>query len=337
MTTLIFIVAFCIVAVFVYMARYSGRLRVTQTRIIDAPLDEVYARVADFRRWSDWNPWLEHEPDVKTTLSEPSNAKGSRYSWDSERIGSGDIENVRMVTQERIEQQMRFRNPFRFRGRGTWQFAERAGKTEVIWSMNGRVGFSLRAFAQTVRGTIELDYRYGLDRLAGFVEPAEAPRYSLAYLGVRDIPASRYAYATYNGSLKGLGGALREGFAKLRRQLTDQGVQDAGAPIAVYATTNIKLRTTVCHMGIPLGNTDVGQLPVRDLPAHRAYVVRLRGSYTAMEVAWYQAMQRMRIENIQPDQRIQPFESYLNDPDTLQENDYLTDLHIPVRQIPSPP
>ncbi len=336
MTTLIFVVAFCVVAVFVYMARYSGRLRVTQTRIIDAPIDEVYVKVADFRHWGAWNPWLEHEPEVQVSLFGQTDGKGGRYAWNSERIGFGEIENVRMIARERIEQRMRFKNPFSFRGRGTWQFASRGGKTEVTWSMKGRVGFSLRAFAQTVLGTIELDYRYGLDRLAGLLEPADAPRYSLTYLGVRDVPASRYAYATYRGPLKRLREAIREGFADLRRQFAEHGVQSGGEPIAVYASTNIKLRTTVCHMGIPIGDVDVGELPVRDLPAHRAYVIRLQGSHAAMDIAWYQAMQRMRIENIQPDQRISPFERYLNDANTVQENDYLTELLIPVRQIPVP-
>ena len=334
MTTLIFVVAFCIVALFVYMARFSGRLRVVQTRIIDAPIDDVYARVADFRRWGEWNPWLEHEPDVPATLSEQTDGERSHYAWDSERIGAGFIEHVRMVVRKRIEQRMRFKNPFRFRGRSNWQFVNRAGKTEVTWSMNGRVGFSLRAFAQTVQGTIALDYRYGLDRLASLVEPAAAPRYSLAYPGVRDILVGRYVYSTYQGALKGLGQAMREGIAELRRQLAGHGVQAAGEPIAVYVRTNIKLRTTVCHLGIPIGDADVGQLPVRDLHAHRAYVVRLQGSHAALEVAWYQAMQRMRIENIRPDQRIPPFERYLNDPGAGRENDLVTELHIPVRQVP---
>jgi effector-binding domain-containing protein/uncharacterized protein YndB with AHSA1/START domain len=332
MTTLIFVVAFCIVAVFVYMARYSGRLRVTQTRIIDAPIDEVFARVVDFHCWGEWNPWLEHEPDVRATLSEQTDGEGSRYAWNSERIGAGEIEHTRIVAWERIEQRMRFRNPFRFRGRGSWQFVNRGGKTEVTWSMKGRVGFSLRAFAQTVQGAIALDYRYGLDRLARLVEPAAAPRYSLAYLGVRDIPVSRYVYSTYKGPLKGIGAAMPKVFAELGQQLADRGVQPAGEPIAVYVRTNIKLRTTDCHMGILIGDAELDGLPVRDLPACRAYVVRLQGSYAALEVAWYQAMQRMRIEGIQPDQRIPPFERYLNDPNTAIENEYATDLHIPVRE-----
>lgn len=332
MTTLVFVVAFCIVAVLVYMARYSGRLRVVETRSIDAPIDEVYARVADFRRWGEWNPWLEHEPDAQAALSETTDAEGSRYAWNSPRLGAGAIEHVRLTAREGIEQRMDFQQPFRFRGRGQWRFVGRQGKTEVTWRMDGRVAFPLRAFAQTVQGMIALDHRYGLDRLARLVEPAEAPRYSLAYLGVRDIPAARYAYSTYSGAFKGLGAAMHKGFAELRRQLAGQGVPPTGEPLAAYVKTNIKLRTTICHMGIPIGDADCGHLPVRDLPAHRAYAVRLKGSYAALEIAWYQAMQRVRIEGLQPDPRIPPFERYLNDPGTASENDCETELYIPIRQ-----
>lgn len=332
MATLIFVAAFCIVAMLVYMARYSGRIKVFQTRVIDAPLSEVYPRIADFQRWAEWSPWSAFEPEAATTITGKSDTAGSRYTWESALGSAGFIEHVRLVARERIEQRLRFKYPFRVRGKSYWQFTDLAGKTEVTWSLKGRVAFSLRAFAATVQGMIALDYRYGLDRLAGLVEPVNAPRYALEYLGVREIPASRYIFSTYTGPLAGLGAAMPKGFAELRQQIASRGIPPSGAPIAVYVKTNIKLRTTVCHMGIPIADADCERLLVRNLPAHRAYVVRLQGGYAALEIAWYQAMQRMRIENIQPDQRIPPFERYLNDPSTAPENDLLTELHIPLRQ-----
>ena len=79
MSTLVFVVTFCLVAVLVYMARYSGRLRVAETRIIAAPIAEVYAQIADFRRWSEWSPWLEHDPDAQASLSDKTDGEMSRY------------------------------------------------------------------------------------------------------------------------------------------------------------------------------------------------------------------------------------------------------------------
>jgi hypothetical protein len=98
----------------------------------------------------------------------------------------------------------------------------------------------------------------------------------------------------------------------------------------VYVKTNIKLRTTVCHIGLPVGDAGVGVLPVRELGAHPAYVVELTGDYAALELAWYLAMQRLTQEAIRPDQRLAPFERYRIGPDRAPSNAWRTALYIPV-------
>ncbi len=333
LTSLFYAFAFLIVILFVYMARYSGRLRVEETRLIAAPIAEVYARVADFREWNAWNPWLEHEPQVQIALSGDPAGRRGRYAWDSERIGSCEIENSILAHEERIKQRIVSRQPFKFHGNSRWTFVERDGKTEVTWAFSGRVGFALRAFAQTVRSTIMLDFRYGLDRLAKLVEPADcaeaATHYSLAYAGLREVDATRYVYRTYNGPLSGIGKAIDTGLAELLRELERNGKQPTDRPIAAYVKTNNKLRTTVCHFGYPMADA-MADLPLRELPAHRAIVVRLTGRHSALEIAWYQAMQRLRIDGLKPDQRTPPFERYLNDPQDVPENERVTELHIPV-------
>lgn len=335
LTTLVFVVAFIIVALLVYMARYSGRLRVEEKRVIAAPISDVYAKVADFRTWPEWCPWLEHEREAPVRISGDSDGTGGSLAWDSSRIGTGVVEHrVRRQLKE-ITQLVRSQHPFRYRGRSYWKFAERDGQTEVTWGMRGRVGFSFRAFSQTVQGMLALDHRFGLDKLACLVESANgsgaAKHYSLEYLGIRDTQPTRYVYRTYEGPLNRQAQVLPQGIANLRDELASAGGREAGEPIAVYVKTNIKLRTTVCHMGIPIDDPQFDRLPVREIPRHRAYVVRLVGSYSALEIAWYEAMQRVRIENLQPDQRIPPFERYLNDSATVPEQQRITELYIPLR------
>jgi hypothetical protein len=102
-------------------------------------------------------------------------------------------------------------------------------------------------------------------------------------------------------------------------------------PIVLYFKTNIKLKTTVCHIGIPIDDLNgIGSMPVRAMSAHRAYVVSLHGSVAALEIAWYLAMQRMVAEKLQPDQRLPPFERYLVNSDGTPENDCVTELYLPV-------
>jgi uncharacterized protein YndB with AHSA1/START domain len=334
-TTLVFVASFCLVAVLVYMARYSGRVRVSQTRLIDAPIEQVFAKVADFQNWRAWNPWLAHEANAQLELSGESACPGSQCAWNNPRVGAGEFEFLRSVKLKRIEQRMRLKQPFVVRGRSLWTFAERDGKTEVCWQVKARVAFAMRAFSSTVQGALELDCKYGLDRLASLVEPDEAARYRVSVLGVRDVAASRYVYQTYQGSIKGLPEAMRQCFADLRRQLKERGITVTGAPLAFYTKTNFKLRTTICHIGLPVGDADVGQLAVREMPALYTYGVQLQGGYAALELAWYLAMQRMTIDGLKPDQRLPPFETYLVEADAAQSNDMVTEVNIPLLPPPT--
>jgi hypothetical protein len=330
MSTIIFVLFFLLVALLAYMGRYSSRFRIEHTRVIAAPIAEVYAKIADFRRWNEWCPWLAPGDDVEVSLSDKTDSVASRCAWNGRRSGAGTIEHVRLLQQQRIEQRLRCQLPFALRAKIQWQFAERAGQTAVTWRLQGRVGFSLRFVAQTVKASLALDYRYALDRLASLLEPADAPRYSIAHLGVRETEASRYIYQSYQGTLQGLAAARIKILAELRRQLAHRGALPAGAPLAVYVKTSTKLRTTHCYFGIPVGTGEVGPLPLRELPAQRVYVLRLQGNLTALDIAWYLAMQRILAENIQPDQRRPPFEIYRVDTDSAPGNDCVTELHIPV-------
>lgn len=230
----------------------------------------------------------------------------------------------------RVEQRMRLKRPFRFRARSSWQFSEADGRTRATWSVRGRVAFPMRAFAATVQGALALDLRYGLDRLAALVERADAPRYAIRFQGVREIAAIRYAYIEHSGPIAGLGRALRDAVAAMRRTLASQGVSAAAEPIALYVKTHLKLRTTVCRIAVPIGAADVDGLPVAVLPAHRGFVARLEGSPAQLEIAWYLAMRRVSDESLRPDLRIMPFERYLAGFEGASEADSAAELHIPV-------
>jgi hypothetical protein len=330
MTTLVFVAAFCVVAVLVYMARYSGRVRVTRTRVIDAPVDAVFALVRDFANWNDWNPWLAHSPDTSLSVSGSGTSPGSQCAWDSPRAGAGMFELVASKAPAHIQHKLRLQHPFLVHGRSTWTFVARDGKTEVSWKLKARVAFFMRAFSPTVQAALDLDCRYGLDRLASLLEPASAPRYKLTLLGVHEVPACRYVYQRYEGPIKALPEALRQTLAELRGQLRALGITETGAPLAFYLKTNIKLRTTVCLIGLPVGDADVGSLQVRDMPAHSAYGARLQGGTEALELAWYLAMQSLTSDQRKPDQRLPPFENYLQLADNTRSNDGLTEVNIPL-------
>src|SRR5664279_395325 len=328
MTALLFVVAFAVVAVLVYMARYSGRVHVVQSRLIDAPLAATRAQVADLGRWPAWSPWLGHESAAFRAVVGETAARSYRWTRDGAEMGA--VEQLKTRGPGRIEQRLRLLQPFPLHGRPSWQVAESDGRTRVTWTVRGRVAFSMRAFAATVQGALALDARYALDRLASLLENEDAPRYDVRYDGLREIAAIRYAYVEHTGRI-GDQAALRSALRELDAALARQGVLATGRPMALYVRTNVKQRTTTCSFCIPIGDAAVDGVAVASLAPHRAFVTSLRGSREHLEIAWYLAMQRLSVLGLQPDLRITPSEQYVDDLDEATDIPTRTELLIPVR------
>ena len=330
MSVLLFVLAFCVVALLVYTARFSGRIRVERTRIVDAAPKDAFDCVADLRRWPEWSPWLDAASAIESRHSGPSDAAKGSYRWLRGGADLGCIEHSRNDGPGRIEQRLRLWRPFPLRARLRWQLAECAGKTRVTCAIRGRVGFSMRAFAPTVQGALALDVRYGLDRLARLVEPDDAKGYAVHTQGVREISAIRYAYVEHTGDLDGIASAMDLAMQELNDTLARQRVVAADDPMAVYLRTSPGQRTTSCRFAVPIGEAAVEGVEVAILPAHRAFVATLEGSRDELELAWYLAMQRLDGAGVRPDLRVTPSERYLRGPTGEAVDGPVTELRIPV-------
>ena len=319
MSTLFFALAFLIVALLVYMGRYSGRVRAEQTRFIAVPPETAYACVADLARWQAWNPWLEHARDTAAKVD------GTTLAWDVPQVGRGELRQTGQTPPRALRQQLKFALPFAFRGRSDWRFEPAPGGTQVSWRFKGRVAFTLRAFAATVQGATALDLRFGLDRLAQLLEGG-APAYTLDYTGVHEQAARCLAQAPHKGSLDKLAAELPPRIAGLRAQLGARG-----PAIVHYLKTQLKLRTVDCRIGFEVAADAAvpDGLTLHEQPAHAAYVLRFDGPPEALELAWYQAMQRLRVEQRQPHPQLPPSAVYFGE--TAPGRRGVVELHLPLK------
>ncbi len=325
MSALFFALAFALMALLVYMGRYSGRVRAEASRFIAAPPEAVYASVADLARWQAWNPWLEHARDAQAEVD------GVTLAWNVPHVGQGRISQTGQTPPRLLRQQVRFALPFAVRGRSDWHFEPEAGGTRVTWRFKGRVAFTLRAFAATVQGATTLDLRFGLDHLAATLE-ASAPSYRLAYEGVQPQPVRRLAQLPHRGALDQLAADLPPRVQEVRSRLAAAGLANQGPAFVHYLKTQLKLRTVECRVGLelpPQAPAPEG-LSLHEQPAHNAYVLRFDGPPEALELAWYQAMQRLRVEQHQPHPQLPPAAVYRGDAEAGQRS--TVDLHLPLKQ-----
>jgi uncharacterized protein YndB with AHSA1/START domain len=145
---------------------------VERSTVIEAPPDKVFAVVNNLRRFNEWSPWFDLDPDARYTFSGPESGVGSRVDWSSDvpSVGAGSQEIVASEAPRLVRTALDFGND------GT-AFAEirllpENGATRVTWALDTELGRNPvdRYFGFFLDALLGPTYEDGLARLKRLVE-----------------------------------------------------------------------------------------------------------------------------------------------------------------------
>ena len=321
-----------IAAILIYLGLQSGEIAVRRSLLMHVDRQTAFDRVRDLKGWPDWSPWLLHEPNARVELSEQSDQESGWYAWDGKLIGAGRITHVRFDAPERIEQRIAFERPFKATGAVSWEFAERDGGTEVFWLMRGRMPFMLRFLAPTMSRLLAKDYDLGLALLRARLDP-DADQLAIRFVGDVERPAQGALTIPFDGDLKAMVAAMRQGFPRLAAAAAERGIEPAGPLFTAYHKADPKSGHFRCDLALPVPDgTAAGELELKLLGGGRYYLAEVQGSYDFLEPAWYSVMAHVRMIKAKWDRGRPSLEVYAVDPETAASaNDILTQIYVPVR------
>ena len=203
---------------------------------IDAPASQVYAQVADFKQWDNWDPWYERDTaQVREYNGEPGD-EGYGYSWksDHKQVGNGSM----TITSQEENVSSNYHIVVGDAGQsmemdGAWKFNEVDGKTEVTWSMTSKLGFPMKIMHYMTEKWVGPDFEAGLANLKEYVENMpDAPEgpsveivteFGVNYAIVKDVVNFADMDGFFNSAYPAIFGYLGE-----------NGVEAKGAPSALY-------------------------------------------------------------------------------------------------------
>jgi effector-binding domain-containing protein len=333
MTTLLIVLAIIIAIPLIYLASLDGGFTVRRSLQIAADQKTLFDKIRDFRSWSDWSPWLLHEPETALVFSETPDREGGWYSWDGKTVGAGRLTHEKFSATEKIEQRIEFTRPFKSTSRVWWDLEpidERT--TRVHWNMAGKMPFLFRFMAKKMPGYIAKDYDTGLYLLRGELErDAEVP--GITFDGPRELPDQSALAIHFEGHIEAMKKAMMEGFPRLGRYIEEKGLSAAGHPFAVYHKVDMEKMHFDCDMAWPVAtDTPSSDFEIKSYPGGRYYKTTLSGSYEFLELAWYQAYAHLQMQKIRPRHRSAPREVYENDPATVSHsNEIVTSIYIPIK------
>ncbi len=146
---------------------------VTRSTEIAAPPDKVFAIVGDLRRFNEFSPWADLDPNIKYTFEGPESGIGQKMNWTSDNadVGNGSQTITRYEPPNFLETQL----DFGMRGRpvASFDLVPSTTGTNVTWTFKSDLdGIPAKWFGLMFDRWIGANYEKGLFKLKTV---AEAP------------------------------------------------------------------------------------------------------------------------------------------------------------------
>jgi len=148
------------------------KVRVERSTVIEASAADIFPYLNNFRRFNEWSPWAERDPDTQYRFSGPDQGVGATMSWrsDASEVGSGEQEIVESVRNEKVVTRLDFGE----RGQADAMFLldPDGDETRVTWTLESQLPPNpvSRWMGLMLDGLIGQDYEEGLARLKTKVE-----------------------------------------------------------------------------------------------------------------------------------------------------------------------
>ena len=305
-------------------------VHVTKSIHINAPVEEIYATLTDFNQWRAWSPWLIMEPEATLTVAEDNRS----YSWEGERVGSGNMSIISEDENERITYKLNFIKPWKSTADVQFVLEPSDQGVNVSWVMDTKLPFFMFWMKKMMIAFIGMDYERGLRMLKEIIEDKEI-KSALEFTGVSQFPATSYIGFKVNCQQEDMPSSMKSAFESLEKYMEGKSNLANGQPFSIYHKWGMVKGDVTYTSAIPV-NSIPADIPAGmitgKIPATRIYTIRHIGAYEHLGNAWSTLYNMQRSKEIKCAKGIHPFEIYRNNPHEVDEKALITDINFPLKQ-----
>lgn len=304
------------------------KLYVDRSIKIDAPVADVFSKLNDFNHWQPWSPWLIQEPEAKVTVAEDAKS----YSWEGNRIGSGQMEIENEEENKSIHYDLQFLKPWKSKAKTWFEFAEEDGGTKVTWFMDSSLPFFMFWMKKQMNAFIGMDYERGLNMLKDYVEKGTVPS-KVDLKGVQTFNATNYVVKNTSTTIDNMGTDMEKDLADLHAWAQEQGINE-GAPITIYHKWDMVNRRVEYSTGVPVKDlpSDLKSgFSTLSIPEVQTYTVVHTGEYKHLGNGWSTGMNLSQNKVFKSSKNQHPFEVYVSDPSATNPEDIVTEIRFPIK------
>lgn len=305
------------------------KLHLSKSTIINAPVEQVYERISNLSHWSAWSPWLITEPEATVTVADDHKS----YSWEGKRVGSGNMKVTSEQTNQSVDYDLTFLTPWKSHADVRFEVKPKDGSTEVTWFMDSSLPFFMFWMKKMMIALIGMDYERGLALLKDYVEDGKVHS-QLEFKGEGNYPGCTYIALKRETTVAAVGTDMEADFSKLWEAVGDQKELIAGEAFSIYHKWDLVKGKVSYTSGIPVSRIPESLAPdmiTGELPQMKTYTLRHIGPYLHLGNAWTTIQMMLRGKEFKAVKGAHPFETYVNSPSEVPQNELITDIHFAVR------
>jgi effector-binding domain-containing protein len=310
---------------------------VERSTMIAAPPATVFTLVNGYKRFNEWSPWAEMDPNAAYTYSGPATGVGAKLAWkgNPKTVGEGS----QTITASKPYTSVSVDLDFGPQGiaKAAYSLTPTTIGTRVTWGLDTDLGMNpvSRWFGLMMDGMLGKDFEKGLANLKTLAE--SLPKHDFAGLDVEMIDAApvRIAYVSSSAPKDeaAIGQAMGAAYGKIGAAMRQWKVQQAGAPISInksWGDAGLEFDAAIPISAAPEpAPAPDSPVQVKETYAGKALKVVHKGAYSGMEATYDKLFAYAEASGLE--QNGPPWDQYVTDPGSTPEPELLTYIYLPVK------
>ena len=172
-TTVVIFIAVALAVLLLLAARQPDTFAVSRSLRIGATPELLFSHINDLRAMNRWNPFVQQDPGLQGSYSEPAGGPGARYTFQGRKAGTGAISITSTRPPSQVLMELSMTKPMACANRIEFTLQPVAGgQTEVTWGMSGRAIFLSKVICvfMSMDKMVGKPFEQGLQQLKAIAE-----------------------------------------------------------------------------------------------------------------------------------------------------------------------
>jgi effector-binding domain-containing protein len=261
----------------------------SETEISLEPAD-IFPMVASFTDREKWDPWVTQDSTTKVTINPKPGYVGSTYAWDGEKLGTGRMEVISVVENQKIESSLWFGN-VETPSQVEWDFKPVDNGTLVTWSFSQKTTYPIGRLGMMFgKVFLKKSFDLGLANLKEYLESMPRKSSGLGDITVATLPPMTALVIEGGGTMESIGEQMGAMYQKLYTEAAKQQLEITGPPFALYLDYDESTGYSNFLAGVSVKSpgVDAGDVKARSYPGMSAVQAIHKGPYEEFEDSYEQ-------------------------------------------------